>query len=88
LNANAETANGGSIPQGLLWFEKAFNKATKCPYGGIGSPDVLGNFTVCTMFSALPPYVEDDHFSAKALYERLKIALRIDVQINVPKVGG
>ena len=88
LNANAETANGRSIPQGSLWFGKAFDETTECPYGGVGGLDVLGTFKVRTIFTALPSYVEGYHFSAKALYERLKILLRVDVQINVQKVCG
>jgi hypothetical protein len=40
------------------------------------------------VFSALSSYVEDVHFSAEALDERLKIVLRVDVQINVQKLCG
>jgi hypothetical protein len=88
LNPNAEAANGCSIPQGSPWFGKAFDETTECPYSGICGPGVLGNFKVCTIFPAVPSYVEGNHFPAKALYERLQIVLRIDVQINVQKVCG
>jgi len=88
LNADAETANCGSIPQGPLRFGKAFDEGTERPHGGIGGPDVLGNFKFHAKFSVLPSYVEGEHFSAKALYERLQIALGIDFEINVQIVGG
>jgi len=88
LNTNAEAASGRGIPQRSLSFRKIFDEATECPYSGIRSFGVLGNFKVGRIFSAVPSYVERYHLPAKALYKRLKIVLRVDVQINVQKVCG
>ena len=88
MDANAEAANSRSIPQRSLWFGKVFDEGTECPYSGIRSLGVLGNFKVGGIFSVVPSYIERYHLPAKALYKRLKIVLRVDVQINVQKVCG
>lgn len=83
MDANAETANVRSIPPRSFWFGKAFDETAECPNGGIGGSDVLGNFKMRRPFPSLPSDVEDNHPPAKRLYERLKIMLRIDVEIDV-----
>lgn len=46
-------------------------------------PTFLANFKMRRAFPSLPSDVEDNHLPAKRLYERLKIILRIDVEIDV-----
>jgi len=88
LNANAEAANGCSIPQGSLWFGKVFDEITECSYSGICGPSVLGNFKVCTIFPAVPSYVEGDHFPAKALYERPGLKLEVAGRVEESADGS
>ncbi len=84
LNANAEAADGRVIPYQPFWFGKAFDQPAECPYSGIRSCRVLGNFEVRAVFSALPPHEEDMHLRAEALDERPQIMPGVDVEIDVP----
>jgi hypothetical protein len=87
-NANAEAANGGGIPQSSLRLGKASDEATERPYSGIRSPGHPGDFKERSISPPNPPHVEHHHSSAKALYKRLEVVLRVDVQINVQKLRG
>jgi hypothetical protein len=88
LNANAKASNSRIVPKVSLWFGKGFNQTTERSNSGVRSPSVFGNFKVCTILPAVTSDVEGYHLRAEALYERLKITLRIDIQINVQKMCG
>ena len=83
LNTDAKASNSRIVPKVSLWFGKGFNQTTELPNSGVRGPCVFGNFQVGAICTALPSDVEGCYLAAEALYERLKITLRIDVQIDV-----